>query len=125
MERGNTKRILGESLRKSTLNTAETTFAFSVNFDRVDKLRFAEIWPEHLGDVELCIAELPEEKIREAHLTASSDHQIRVREVASVKMLAEDISSDHRAVQMSLLHALDKAFDPIDNLFTPRRSSFP
>jgi len=65
-----------------------------VRVDRLSELFFLEVWPVHLGDIHLRVAELPEEEVRESHLTGSTNEQIWVWDIRSVEVIGEEFVID-------------------------------
>src|SRR5262245_2798505 len=45
----------------------------------LDELSLAEVGPQGVGHVDLGIGELPEQEVRDAHLAAGADEQVRIR----------------------------------------------
>ena len=58
-----------------------------------------EVRPERRGKIELCIRQLPEEKIADARLAAGADEQIGVGQVVRVQML---LNVEHTLASMSV-----------------------
>src|SRR5207244_11916652 len=54
----------------------------------------AEVRPERRRDPELCIGDLPQEEVRDPHLAARADQQIRIGEVGGVAGLADLLLRD-------------------------------
>src|SRR5215470_8546713 len=48
--------------------------------DRLEEVLLAEVGPERRGDPDLAVGDLPEKKVRDAHLPARADEKVRVRQ---------------------------------------------
>ena len=71
---------------------SEATVASSSAFEfgnRGVEVGFAEVGPEFWRDVEFGVAELPEEKIGEAHFTGRADEQVRIGPFCGVEVALE------------------------------------
>ena len=53
--------------------------------DRRQKVPLFEIRPEGIGEIELGIRRLPEEKIADSPFTACADNQVRVRQSSGIE----------------------------------------
>ena len=95
---------------------AKSALALAVGRNGFLQLWLAEIGPELVGDVELGVAQLPEQEVRQAQLADGADEEIRVRVVARVEVLSEDLVVDHGLVQVAFLDALNEALHAIDDL---------
>ena len=67
------------------------------------ELGFAEIRPERLGDDKFGVGDLPEQEIADAHFAAGSDDEVRVRDIAGVEVLGEQMLVDLLGFQNAAL----------------------
>src|SRR5262245_43327182 len=56
---------------------------------RLVEVARAEVRPEHGGDEELGVGDLPQEEVRDPHLAAGADHEIRVGNVGGIEGAAD------------------------------------
>src|SRR5262249_52993677 len=56
-----------------------------LKFDyRLKQVRLSKIGPQRIGHIYFAVGDLPEEEIRDSHLSAGSDQQIGVRQAGSI-----------------------------------------
>src|SRR5690554_5635225 len=68
---------------------AKSSFAIAEVRERLEQPGLIEIWPHHIGYVNLAIGNLPEQEVADAKLTAGSNHKVGVGPTAGIKMAAE------------------------------------
>src|ERR1051326_4647710 len=66
------------------VQAAVTALALLEFLDGLKQVIAAEVWPVELGDINFRIRSLPEQEVAEAHLAASSDHQIELGQMTGV-----------------------------------------
>ena len=81
--------------------------------DRGKKVFPGKIGPQLWRDVQLSVRRLPQQEVRQAHFAGSTNQQIRVGIVASVKMFAEHLYIDHCLVDVTQLNRAEQTFNPI------------
>jgi hypothetical protein len=78
---------------------AEASLPATVITQRADKLQLAKIGPQHGGEVQFRVGEIPQQEVADAGIAAGADAQIRFRQVAESQDLANSsgvISSGDR-----------------------------
>lgn len=71
-----------DTLGGHVLHRPETTIAMLVIQQRTQEFIAIKIWPEHVGEIEFRIGDLPEEEVRDAHLARCADEQVGVGYIA-------------------------------------------
>src|SRR2546425_6393247 len=71
------------------LDAAVAAVALLVGDDGFEQMAPAEVGPERLGDPDLGIRDLPEQKVAHAHLAARADQQIGIGLPGGVEEVAE------------------------------------
>src|SRR5580704_273507 len=75
------KILVGEAFAKST----EAALAALVGCDGFEEMEAVEVGPEAIGDEDLGVCNLPEEKVGDALLAGGADDEVRVRHVCGVE----------------------------------------
>src|SRR4051812_46692403 len=57
--------------------------------DRLVQMLFAKIRPERVTDIQLSVADLPEEIVADAHLAGGADEQIRIGHAGGVEVFGD------------------------------------
>src|ERR1041385_4551917 len=109
------RRFGGRSLYLSE-DAAVATVAFSKILDRFEEILLREVGPQLLGDVHFRVGKLPEKKIREPHFAGSADQQIGIGIITRVKMFAEHVDVDHRAIDVARLDLAQQTLYSVDDL---------
>lgn len=78
------------------VQTAISPLALLVLGNAFEQMDTSELWPQGIGNVNLRISELPQQKIAQPHLAAGANHQIRIREMASVEVLRDEVFVDFK-----------------------------
>ena len=87
---------LDEHLRVGFVDPAVAALARLEVDDRLEEIAAAEIGPEHFGDVDLRVGDLPEQEVRDAQLAAGADEQVGIVDVGGVEMIGEELLVDLR-----------------------------
>src|ERR1700760_986090 len=74
-------RLVGDLRR----GLAEAPLALRKVLERLREMHPGEFRPEHLGEIQLRISEVPQQKVADALLAASADEQIRVGDAGKRK----------------------------------------
>ncbi len=80
-----------------------------VFFQCGEELRFAEIWPQRLGDNQFGVRNLPEQEIADAHFAAGANEQVWIGVVRRVEVLRKQMLVDFRRVEFALLYLVADA----------------
>src|ERR687895_685662 len=72
------------------LQSSESPPALLIIDNRFEQMHAAEVGPERFRHMDFCVRALPQEKVRNAQLTAGPHQQIKFRQVARVKF-ARDV----------------------------------
>lgn len=104
--------VLG--LRRGRSDTAEAAVALRVVGDRGEEIGFGEIRPELGSDVDLGVAELPEEKIGKAEFARGADQEIGVGDVLGVEAFGDEFGRDPGFGQLAFRGVADEGSDGID-----------
>jgi hypothetical protein len=67
------RQIWGTVIHSSDLNPSVSSVTPPEFLHRLEQIRSAEVRPKFLSYIDFCIAQLPEQKIRNPHLTRSSN----------------------------------------------------
>ena len=73
----------GRAARQALVQPAEAPIAALVLADRVEEVLAAEVGPQHVGEHQLAVGELPQQEVRDAVLTRGADHQVGIGHVGS------------------------------------------
>src|SRR5580693_8258134 len=73
---------------------AESAPARLIGADRAQEVDFAEGRPEHVGEVELAVHALPQQKSGQADLAAGTNDQVGIRQAGGVEMLGDGFGGD-------------------------------
>src|SRR5215472_1749895 len=95
---------------------SETTLALLIVLERAEKLRFAEVRPQGVGHVELGIGDLPEEEVRDAHLAAGADEQVRIGKARGAEVGGHGRLVDGVRVQLAGAHGARDATRGLDDV---------
>jgi len=76
------------------IQPAVTPLALLVLGDPLDQVRPAEIRPQDRRHINLGVSQLPQQKITQPHLAAGANHQVRIRQMAGVKMPPDHLLID-------------------------------
>src|SRR5215510_5225783 len=63
------------------LHVTVSTLTFLIFDDSFKQISAPEVGPKHIGDINLAVSNLPQQEIRDAHLTARPDQQVRIGKV--------------------------------------------
>ena len=64
--------------------------------DCLEKIALPEIWPEFFNNHHLGITDLPQQEIRNSHLTRSADEEIWVGNTSGLQPRGEELAVDLR-----------------------------
>src|SRR5204862_6472993 len=67
----------------------------------LERVALPEIGPQRVGDPQLGVRELPEHEVREPHLAARPDQEIRIRQAGRVEVAREELVVDARGVELA------------------------
>src|ERR1700685_253680 len=101
--------IAVQSLVRSTqaigrvgFDQTEAPFTHLVGGDRAQQIALAEVGPQGIGKIELCVRHLIEEEIRNAQLARSADEQIWILKAAGGELLRDRLLVGGRGVGAAL-----------------------
>src|SRR6516225_5238602 len=57
--------------------------------DRAEKVDSAELWPVHIGEVELAVSALPQQEAGQTNLPTCADDEVRVRQPYRVEVVVD------------------------------------
>src|SRR5438094_552262 len=87
--------------------------------DRAVEVDGAEVRPESRCDPQLGVGDLPQEKVRHAHLAARPDQEVGVRHVGGVESLLDLLFPDVLGPELSGLHLPRERAAGVDELIAP------
>ena len=97
-------------------DSAEAAGATGVVLERGEEILPLEIGPEFFGHMDFRVAELPEEKIRNAHLAGGADEEVGVGHPGCVQAGANEFGRDVGFAHGACGSVADEGFHGINNL---------
>src|SRR5689334_23282351 len=89
----------------ATSHPTEASIATLIVHDRPIEIGCAEVRPQRRGDPQLRVSDLPQQEVRDPHLPAGADQQIRIRHAVGVER-ATDVGLRERVRrELARLHA--------------------
>src|SRR6516165_11360268 len=108
------------TLPQSGLSTAEAAATLLVGADRAQKIDLPEGRPQHVGEIELAVGALPQEKTGQTDLAARADDQVGIGQPGGVEMLGDRLWGDalNRLRQRRIVvgHAVEQGANGISDL---------
>src|SRR5262245_16580976 len=106
----NTKRSLssrrrGRWRRRALGDPTEATLPQLELAQRFEELPFAEVRPQRLGDVDLRVGDLPQQKVRETHLATRPDQEVGIGDSGGAEALRDRVLVDGLRRDLPGLHA--------------------
>src|SRR5262245_37738352 len=87
-----------------TSHPAETARAALILGDGPVEIDLRKVRPEDRGDPQLRVGDLPQEEIRDPHLPAGPDEEIRIRHVSRVERLGDVLLADLLGIELARAH---------------------
>ena len=88
------------------VNTAETALPALVIEQRSGERYFVEIRPEHIGDVQLGVGQLPEQEVADALFAAGANQQVRINLPGSEELIGKLVLIDGTWLELTAGHTL-------------------
>src|SRR5437763_13559189 len=98
------------------IQRAKSSIARCERADRVVQIVFGKIRPEDVADVQLGVADLPEEIVADAHLAGGADEQIRVGCAGGVEVFGDGFFGDLVGGELAGFNFLSDCEDDVDDL---------
>src|SRR5438874_2330132 len=65
--------------------SAKATTALLIIGDRLQQMEATKIGPQRIGHIDFSIGHLPQKKVRDSHLAAGSNQQIKLGQIAGIE----------------------------------------